>query len=126
MLQIGKKQMTLMDEHSRLSFESQLRDHLQRFFPDHCLKLGDNKMGVAIQLAIERAGHYGIESEHGVCVYADLMFAFGHQFDEDQAHPWATRILRDPSIHDPSDRIERLYEAAMTALAKGTAAETTS
>lgn len=113
--------MAALSAQARLSFEARMHDHLLKFFPRHCEALGDEKIGFAITLAVQRAALYGIESEHGVCIYADMMFAFGHQFDQDGRHPWATQVLRDPQIHNPIYRVERLHQAAITALVDGTA-----
>lgn len=124
MLKIGQEQLDTLNERNRRSFETRMRCHLYRFFPQHCEVLGAEKVDAAIEFAIKRAALYDIESEHGVCIYADLMFAFGHLFDVDGAHPWATAVLRDSSIHNVEDRVERLHQAALTAVADGNTANT--
>jgi hypothetical protein len=43
------------------------------------------------------------------------MFAFGRDFDSDHQFPWAAQILNDESLKNrPSEKIDKLYEAAST------------
>ena len=125
MLALRTAQLESLAESARLSFKARLHSHLARFFPEHCSKLGAERIDLAIDFAIRRAGLYGIESEHGICVYADIMFAFGHLFEEAPEHAWAARVLRDPNIFDPAIRVERLYEEAMNFLRQREATRST-
>lgn len=124
MIRFRHQQMEAFNDQARLSFDARMRSHLQKFFPQHCAALGDEKIGLAITLAVQSAALYGIESEHGVCIFADMMFAFGHRFDQDGLHPWAMEVLRDPEIHDPAYRVERLHQAAIYALSNSSATNT--
>ena len=90
-------------------------EHLRKFFSDECELLGEDGTRQTIHYAIERAGEYGIVSERDVCIYTDVMFAFGRDFDKDPKLPWAAQILNDESLKDsPSEKVDKLYEAAST------------
>lgn len=76
--------------------------------------LGDDATKQAIKYAMKCAARYGIESEQGVCAYADVMFAFGHDFDQAPSLPWAGEILNDASLeYDPAEKADRLFDAAL-------------
>ncbi|KYF80871.1 hypothetical protein BE20_00840 [Sorangium cellulosum] len=90
--------------------------HLQQMFPAYVDVLGDDGTRALVKLGVTRAAAYGIVSERGVCIYVDVMFAFGRDFDSDPRCAWAIDVLRDPQYKDPETRAFRLYEAAMARL----------
>jgi hypothetical protein len=89
-----------------------MQSHLSEHFPDHCHALGQEGVRRAIEAGIERAGQYGMVSERDVCKFIDLQFSFGHSFDSDGTHPWATAVLANPEIHNPTTKIEELMDEA--------------
>ena len=113
MLRIAKRQMGVFQKYAVTQFEDRMATHLNKFFPDICKTLGDGPLREAIQYGMRRAKFYHISSERDVCKYIDLMFAYGPDFDKDPALPWAAGILKDDTISDPTEKIERLYEHAL-------------
>lgn len=92
------------------SFDARIADHLTQFFPVQCQNLGPDGLKEAIDYGIRCAAAYGIELESDVRVYLDLMFTFGVDFDRQVS--WATTILNDPAVSDPSQKIEKLFREA--------------
>ncbi len=92
------------------SFDARVAEHLQQFFPEQCQVLGTEGLKEAIEFGIQRASAYEIVLERDVCVFLDLMFTFGVNFDSEV--PWAAAILNDPAAPEPSAKVERLYQAA--------------
>ena len=83
------------------------------FSPSSARKLGEDKTRETIQQGIAKAKKYGIVSEHDVCIYIDMMFEYGDEFDVDPKLPWASQVLNDPAIKDPTYQVNRLFDAAM-------------
>jgi len=113
MFTLRQNQIEALDQLSRESFVERMLVHLNRFFPEHCRALGDASMREAIDHGIERAETYGIVNERDVCLYIDLMFGFGRDFDTDPELPWAAEVLNDEQIAAPKQRINRLHEVAL-------------
>lgn len=127
MLQIRNEQNDELAKVQLKRFEDRMVVHLNKFFSEECKTLGDKGTLQAIRQALERAAGYEIVSERDVCMYTDVMFAFGRDFDKDRKLPWAARILNDESFKDkPSEKAERLYHVAMNNAeqARGIKAET--
>ena len=114
MLNIRKEQDDELSQVMLSRFEDRMVAHLNKSFPEECEVLGEEGTHAAIRFALERAAHYGIVAERDVCMYTDVMFAFGRGFDKDRKLPWAARILNDEALKDkPSEKAERLYHVAM-------------
>ncbi|MHC4166686.1 MAG: hypothetical protein ACYSWQ_07000 [Planctomycetota bacterium] len=114
MLHIRKEQNDELAKVQLKRFEDRMVIHLKKFFPEECKTLGEEGTLQAIRQALERATGYEIVSERDVCMYTDVMFAFGRDFDKNRKFPWAARILNDESLKDkPSEKAERLYNMAM-------------
>jgi hypothetical protein len=113
MLIIRKEQEKAFAKIAVMRFEENMVIHLNQFFPEECEALGREGTGEAIHHALERAGHYGIVSERDICLYMDVMFAFGRDFDEHPDLPWAKEILNDEALSRPLERIDKLVDVAM-------------
>lgn len=113
MLIIRKEQIEEFGKIAQKRFVEGMVAHLFQFFPEECEALGTEETVEAIYDALERAGHYGFVSERDVCLYMDVMFAFGRDFDEDPDLPWAKEILNDEALSRPLERIDKLYDVAM-------------
>ena len=114
---VRKQQMESLGEDARKRFIDFMEGHLSEHFPDHCRALGPAGVRNAIEAGIERAGQHQMVSERDVCKFIDLQFAFGESFDSDGSHPWATEVLKDPEIRNPTTRIDALMEKAQGYLA---------
>lgn len=111
-MMIRQQQLTAFSDMSLSRFVERVAAHLHRCFPDECQALGPDGVQNTIQYGIERARAHGIKLERDVCKYIDLMIAFGRDFDRNPYVPWASRILEDDRIKDPSIKTDRLFNAA--------------
>jgi hypothetical protein len=116
MITIRPEQMKVFSKAASKSFEDRMVAHLAKFFPQQCKKLGEEKIHETIQQGIVKARRYGIITEHDVCIYIDIMFDLGSDFDVDPELPWASRVLKDSTIKDPTYKINRLYDETMANL----------
>jgi hypothetical protein len=119
MLKIRKEQNDELAKAALKRFEDSMVVHLNKFFPEECELLGADGTRQAIRYAVERAAGYDIVSERDVCVYADVMFAFGRDFDHSRNVPWAGQILNDKSLKDkPYEKADKLYDTALENIEK--------
>src|SRR5712692_3621172 len=98
MFNIRKEQLDALSQASLKSFEDRMVIHLNKFFQPQCKVLGDSKLRETIHYGIARAKSYAIISERDVCLYIDLMFAFGRDFDKDTNNCMVHQILSDKTI----------------------------
>lgn len=89
-------------------YEERVLLHLRRCFPNQSQAMGESAVRSLIRHGISRAAEYHITAERDVCKFSDLMMAFGRDFDREQ---WASSILHDRDLRDPTLRLETLYEA---------------
>lgn len=61
---------------------------------------------------ITKARSYGATTELGICQFLDTSFLLGPDFDNDSAHEWAGRLLREVSAN-PDRVISYVYEIAV-------------
>jgi len=114
MLKIRTEQMKVLDDYMVREFEDRMVTHVGKFFAERCGILGEKGIREAIRYGIQRADSYGIVSERDLCLYIDVMFEFGRDFDKDRELPWAKRILIDRTLEDePTEKMDRLYKAAV-------------
>ncbi len=82
-----------------------LREHL----PEQREAL-DGEDGLArVEAAVERARERGFTGERDVAKFVMLGFVLGEGF---AAEPWAAKILDDPRLETPTERIEALWAEA--------------
>ncbi|WP_156338414.1 hypothetical protein [Chondromyces crocatus] len=89
-------------------FENEVVDDLQVSFPDLFAMRGDLVTRALVRLARQRAALHGFTLQVHVTQYIGLAFVLGADFDTDEAFPWAARLLGDPTLTDPAQRIARL------------------
>ena len=92
--------------------------HLRRYFPLDCEALGEERVRAEVRYGVSRAKAYGLLKEPGVCIFIDVMFAYGYDFDLRRSLPWAAQILRSKTIVDERLRAQRLLRAAEANLPK--------
>ena len=115
MLVIRDGQMRAMEEAQFLGW---LRKHLQRFFPERCVEVGELQLARIIAEGVHRAHEYGFRAPPDVCRFLDFMFAFGVDFDRDESLPWASELLHALEITDPAERMDLLVVEAKAHLAR--------
>lgn len=113
MLKIRRTQRKALDEHQARYFENRMVQHVQMFGTDDAIFADEIALRELIRRGIARARQYSITAERDVCLFIDLMLAFGASFDTDPQFPWAAAILNDPAQNHPSVKIDALYEEAL-------------
>jgi len=109
---IRKAQMSVLAEAAATDFENRMVAHLNKCFPAACETLQEPGVRETIRYGINRSAHYDVTTERDVCKYIDLMMVFGRDFDTRAELPWASRILNDRVLKNPTARIERLFTVA--------------
>jgi hypothetical protein len=107
-MRITERHLTMLDTQRR-EFEDTMIEFLYEHFPEECKELGSYVTRAEVRKGIDRAAVYNIVDEHDVCMYIELMFILGENFDIDLKYPWAEEILSEDTW-DPSDKIERVYD----------------
>jgi len=110
---VSGQQMNTLGDASRASFVDRMVVHLRKCFPDQCKKMDEARIRQIIGEGIENARRYAIVSERDVCLYIDLMFIFGEDYDTSPKYPWASEILNDPARSDPRRKMDHLYDVAL-------------
>jgi hypothetical protein len=108
---IRHAQMRALSDNAGRAFEDRVFVHLNGCFPNQCRQWGEPEVREWIRYGIKQASEYGITAQRDVCKYIDLMFVYGHDFDQDPNLPWASSILHDRALRDPTTKLETLYEA---------------
>ena len=109
---IRQEQMKKFETAAVRSFEQRLLAHLREVFPAQYSQLGEPGVRELIRYGMQRAAFYGIRSEKDVSRYISLMLTLGRDFDSDAHLSWASDILRNPQVTDPSEKVDLLDEAA--------------
>lgn len=116
MMMTSPEQMKRLSRAAYNEFENRMVAHLREFFPDQCEELSEDGVRDEIKYGVRRAKLYGFESEQDVCRYIDLMFAFGSNFDADPDLVELRQLLDDDVAGDPTERMDCLYDVAMSIL----------
>jgi hypothetical protein len=93
-------------------FEERMVAHLAKFYPAECATLGEEQVRRLIGYGVERARSHGLTSERATCIYIDVMFAFGRDFDRDPALPWASQVLSRKDLDSSRARMVCLFARA--------------
>jgi hypothetical protein len=112
MMTIQKRQFEAMGARLALRWEDSMVIHLQTFFPERALELGEPGLLGAIELGVKKASRYDINSERDVCKFLNFMFAYGFDFDTDPELPWAHAILTDEALVRSNVKMHLLEQAA--------------
>ncbi len=112
-MKLSQAHFDAFKEKARGRFEDRMIEHLRRCFPSQFDDPGEEALRELIRAGVDKANGYGFVAERDVCKFIDLMVVFGEKFDKDRSLPWAREILSDPEEEDPSERIERLFDAAL-------------
>lgn len=116
MLTIRKEQMDVFSTRMRHTLVAPLVVHMDEHFPNRCFNMDDSQIQQTVELGLERASQYGLLTEREVFLYVSLMFLLGSGFDRDIQLPWAAEILAKDEFPDPYQKIQALYDVAMSYL----------
>ena len=111
MLTITKEQMAVFREPAINDYVKRTIVHLMECFSEKCEALGGQKVDDMVRYGIQRSASYRITTEGDVRRYIDLMFKFGPDFDQDPKLPWASSILNNKALVNPTTKVDRLYKA---------------
>jgi 3-methyladenine DNA glycosylase AlkC len=89
---------------------------LMQTLPRKCELLGEQSLRLLIDRAVELARSYDIFTERGSAFFVAGMFMLGSGFDQDPQLPWVRKILKDRSISDQNERVNRLLVGAIDCL----------
>ncbi len=109
---VRQEQLNTLSESATSDFENRVVAHLSKCFPAESEVLQEQGVREIIQYGMERAASYDVSAERDVCKYIDVMMVFGRDFDKDEDLPWASRILNDKVLNNPTARIDRLFTVA--------------
>jgi len=88
-------------------------EHIKEFFPKYYEIHKEPLIRKVILYAVGRAESYNLITERDVCLYINLVFLLGSNFDTDPQLPWAAAILNDETITDSVTRIDKLHDKGM-------------
>lgn len=117
MLVLRKEQQNALAQIARNVFSKRLKDHLVRNFPDQCRDLGESGLKEAIAYGMKRGDYYGITSGKAMCLFFNLMFTFGRDFDTDETLPWAQEIISGPGSLEDEKTMRQLYSLGIDNIA---------
>lgn len=112
MLKIREEQMDELGKIALKKFEDSMVEHVKEFFAKYYEVLGEPTVREVIVYGVDRAENHDFTTERDVCLYINLMFLVGSNFDADLQLPWAAEILNDETITDSVKRIDGLYDKA--------------
>lgn len=113
MLRIRNRQMRTFEQAAMSGFETRMVEHLRTYFPGHYKIWGPETARTVVQYGCKKAQAYDFITERTICLYLTLMATLGGNFDTDPQLPWASTMLTDPTIAEPTIRIDRLTDHAM-------------
>lgn len=106
-MKIRDEQIAHLKSHRLHDFEDRACLYLQEHWPDQYKHLGELQARQSIRDAITRSARYGIDSERGIILFLNHMYALSRDFDTNPSFPWTAAILEDRSIA-PAAKMEWL------------------
>ena len=120
MLVIRDEMIRAFAASTHAGFVARTRAHLRQFFPETCIAMGDARLGQFIEYGVFKARAWGFSLEPDLVRYLGLAMVFGHGFDRDERQGWARHILMSNAPPDPTQRMNRLEQAAQAMLMQRT------
>jgi hypothetical protein len=111
MLTIRPEQMDSLQLAASQEFVDFMVGHLREHFPMHAELWGPEPMRQVIGGGLAAGCKHKFQTGRDLCLYIDFCVMLGIGFDTDVQLPWAGKVLRDPQIASPTERIDRLYQA---------------
>lgn len=101
--------MAVLEQARTEQFVTALVDYVREIHPGVLQRDGEAATRETIRYGIGRATLYGITQRRHVCLFIDVIFTHGRDFDV--RLPWASAILQDHST-SAAERIDELFERA--------------
>jgi len=115
MLRIFRDQKRAFDEAALDDYVTRATARIEREFSTDAAIMGVSTVHSLVELGVQCARRHGIEDEHGVDVYLNLMLQLGAELDVDPQLRWVAPILAEKSSHVAPLAV-RLERAARTYL----------
>ena len=93
-------------------FVTKIQEHITTCFPELPAQISVETFRSIASYALDKGKIYEFNSEYDTCIYIDLLFIIGKNFDKDKDKPWAQRLLVQTNI-PASDRLGRLLDMAL-------------
>lgn len=113
---LGRLPVEPVDLWGEAAVTTEVRTRFGLLFPSKCAHVGDQCLEELVRYAMRTAAGHQIVSLRGNMIFITIMFVVGAGFPDDPQLPWASRVLRDASIQDPSQRVNQLYSEALRCL----------
>lgn len=97
MLRIHKEQMVALARVALEDFVDRVREHLRETFPQRTAETSDDDLDALTRAALARGPRYGLETEHEISRFAELLVELGPAFD-DGAEARAQLLDPDPDL----------------------------
>ena len=105
-MKIRKEQKEVLEAHALAILPARLRTTLVRHLPERREDLEGAEGLLRVEAAVEQARARGFTGERDTAKFVTLGFVLGEGF---AAEPWAAKILDDPGLATPTDRVEALW-----------------
>jgi hypothetical protein len=115
MLVIRQEQLDVFERRGVRELEEKIVAHVRAFFPERAAAMDATALRSCVEDGVQRAVRRGIELEHDICVYVDLVVVFGPGFEDDDGYPWA-KVLVEDSPASPGERVHVAMEGAVAYL----------
>jgi hypothetical protein len=106
-LVIRAEQMDAFRRQLTAGLARRLLTRLVLLYPEHTAAQSPSDLTTLIDAAITDARAYGIVSEDHLLHYLEFVLHYGPQFNDPQATPWASEILRQPNL-TPAEKLRLL------------------
>ena len=108
-MKIRKEQKAILEAHALSILPARVRALLREHLPDKREDLEGDAGLARVEAAVEKARARGFTGERDITKLVALGFVLGEGF---AAEPWAAKILDDPLLATPTERVEALWGEA--------------
>lgn len=108
-LKIRQQQVAALRDCLKVQFADRVVQQLRADMPRRLAELRPGEAKAKVLLEIDNARRYGLGTEREVFRYVALAVAFGADF---MRREWALRVLENPMLTLPSERIAGIWHAA--------------
>lgn len=111
MLQITPEQFEAFEKFHLEQFRNELLEHFHNVFPERTDHLDKKVFARYIDDGIDEARAYGLISRQDICKFLNIKVVMKAKvpFDK-EVHGWVIDMLRDKSIREPHDRLQKLAD----------------
>lgn len=113
MFRIKKRNVDAFLAREEQEFETRVVRRLRDNF-DALREKSDDALRAFVQLGVQRAAGYGIDSAFGISLYVGLMAELGEDFDGSGKYLWAEEILQNDNILG-SAKVRLIFDQALEA-----------